>query len=95
MRALVFVLVASSLALSACGPRSNAVSASLVDDVLEAQGHAVDMFTVQVEHHVEVKLGAPVVIVGGKAGTGSVEVGGIKVGNGKVVVPGVATVGGP
>ena len=98
MRALIMLLIASSFGLVACaGPGSRALSASLVDDVLEAEGHAVEMFAAQVEQRVE----APKkVVVGGTSvsngkGGPQVKVGGIQVGNGKVVVPGVATVVGP
>ncbi|MBL8722369.1 MAG: hypothetical protein JNL79_40680 [Myxococcales bacterium] len=105
MRALIMLLIASSFGLVACaGPGSRALSASLVDDVLEAEGHAVEMFAAQVEQRVEapdVAVEAPKkVVVGGTSvsngkGGPQVKVGGIQVGNGKVVVPGVATVVGP
>ena len=108
MRALRMLLIGSSFGLVACaGPGSRAVSASLVDDVLEAEGHAVEVFAAPVEQQVEVgapnvEVDAPkkVVVVGGTSvstgkGGPQVKVGGIDVGNGKVVVPGVATVGGP
>jgi len=103
----MMLLIGSSLGLVACtGPSSRALSASLVDDALEADGHAVEVFTAHVELHVEaeapnVEVDAPKKVVAGDTsvsngkGGPQVKVGGIQVGDGKVVVPGVATVGGP
>lgn len=97
MRALVNLLVVSLVVVGACAsPGSKALSTSLVDDVLVAEGQAVETFTTQVERQVEI-AGGPVVggstsVANGKDGP-KVNVGGIQVGNGKVVVPGVTTVG--
>lgn len=103
MRApLSSLVVVVALASAACTAPTNAVSASLVDDVLHAEVLVVESFAERIEQQgAELRVTDPTVVGGGgvtistgKAGA-KVKVGGIEVGGGKVVVPGVATIGAP
>lgn len=98
MRARLALLFAAVVPLAACAAPGHAASASLVDDVLHAEIQVAESFAQRIEaQQVELRVGDPatdgVGVSTSKAGA-KVKVGGIEVGNGKVVVPGVATIGG-